>query len=57
MQILVLVGLFIAEKSCHKLNMNAMDNKPLNSTLTKLYCECEMDKKKLGSLSIKKIPE
>ncbi len=33
MQIFVLIGLFIAEKSCHKLNMNAVDKKLWNSTL------------------------
>ncbi len=28
------VGLFIAEKSCHELNMIDMDKKPLNCTLS-----------------------
>ncbi len=32
----MLIGLFIVEKLCHKLNMNDMDKKPLNSRLIEI---------------------
>ncbi len=52
----MLIELFIAEQLCHKLNMNAMDKIPLNSTL-KVARTGMSDIFETDGLSLNKLPK